>query len=181
MTLIATDTSIPGAKLLTLDRYSDDRGFFKETYSQKKYDALGITDAFMQDNVSLSYQNVVRGLHAAPATSKLVHVLLGEIWDVIVDARPDSPAYGTWEGFNLSDGNQAQLYIPEGCLHGFIALTERVVFLYKVSAPYDPKTEYGVRWNDPTLGIPWPLQANPIVSKKDQDLPLFQMRKEASC
>ena len=173
MALQTRDTTIAGARLFFPDVFEDDRGFFKETYSAGKYRALGLTDEFVQDNVSMSKKNVIRGLHGDPEMSKLVTVLRGEIWDVIADARKDSPTYGKWEGFDLSENNHVQLYIPKGCVHGFIALTDNVVLSYKHSALYNPQREFAYRWNSPSLAITWPLTGDPIMSVKDQAAPLF--------
>lgn len=168
MALQAKDTTLRDARLFQPDVYEDDRGFFKEIYSTAKYRALGLDDEFVQDSVSYSSRNVIRGLHGDTAMSKLVQVLRGKIWDVIVDARRDSPTCGRWQGFYLSEHNHTQLYIPAGFLHGFLALTEDVVFVYKHGSLYDPATEFGARWDDPSLAIAWPLAGPPRVSAKDQ-------------
>lgn len=173
MALQARDISIFGARLLTPDVFDDERGFFKELYSRSKYQAFGITDEFVQDNVSVSARNVVRGLHGDPQNSKLVNVLRGKAWDVVVDIRKESPTYLSWESFELSADNHAQLYIPKGCLHGFLALTDDVVFIYKNSALYDPQREFAYRWDSPALAITWPLTTPPIMSPKDQSAPEF--------
>ena len=154
------------------DVFADERGFFKETYSTVKYRALGLTDEFVQDSVSFSAKNVVRGLHGDRVMSKLVQVLRGEIWDVIVDLRPGSPTYRKWESFVLSEHNHIQLYIPAGFLHGFLARTDNVVFAYKHGALYDPAREFSVRWDDPTLAITWPIVGEPVVSARDRAAPL---------
>jgi dTDP-4-dehydrorhamnose 3,5-epimerase len=151
----------------------DNRGFFKETYVRSKYAALGITDTFVQDSVSVSWRNVLRGLHGDPDMSKLVQVFEGEVYDVVVDARPSSPTFGRWEAFRLSSDNHLQLYIPAGCLHGFQALSDRVVFSYKQSAEYDPAREISALWNDAALGIEWPEPGRAIVSEKDKQNGLF--------
>ncbi|HET9393803.1 MAG TPA: dTDP-4-dehydrorhamnose 3,5-epimerase [Candidatus Rubrimentiphilum sp.] len=161
-------TRIAGVLCLELAAFPDRRGLFKETYVRSKYESLGITDAFVQDNVSVSRLNVVRGLHGDPEMSKLVQVLYGKAFDVIVDARPGSQTFGQWQSFELSDENHRQLYVPRGCLHGFQALTDGVVFAYKQSAEYDPQRERAVLWNDPALGIEWPAAAAAIVSERDQ-------------
>jgi dTDP-4-dehydrorhamnose 3,5-epimerase len=122
----------------------------------------------VQDNVSFSKRNVLRGLHGDPEMAKLVQVLRGEAWDVVVDARRGSPTYGKWHGVTLSETNHAQLYIPKGCLHGFLAVSDDVVFTYKQTAYYAPEREIAARWNDPALAIAWPLSGDPIVSAKDQ-------------
>lgn len=160
-------TKLPDAILLKLRAFGDDRGWFKESYVRSKYHALGITDDFVQDNVSFSRRGVLRGLHADPMMSKLVYVLKGEVFDVIVDARSGSPAYGSWEGIRLSAEEHTQLYIPAGFLHGFLALSDEVVFCYKQSAQYAPDREIGVRYDDAGIGIEWPLTQPPIVSEKD--------------
>lgn len=174
MALQVNETNLRDARLFVPDVFKDDRGFFKETYSTVKYRALGLTDEFVQDSVSFSAKNVLRGLHCDPAMSKLVQVLRGEIWDVIVDLRKGSPTYRQWQGFSLSEHNHTQLYIPAGFLHGFLAQTDDVVFAYKHSALYDPKREFSVRWNDPTLAIAWPLTGEPRVSARDQAAPLLE-------
>ncbi|HLI97513.1 MAG TPA: dTDP-4-dehydrorhamnose 3,5-epimerase [Candidatus Baltobacteraceae bacterium] len=168
------ETSIPGARIIVPRAWSDDRGFFKETYVRSKYHALGIADEFVQDSTSTSLRNVLRGLHADPEMSKLVHVLRGEVFDVIVDGRKDSPAFGRWESVRLTSANHMQLYIPAGCLHGFLVLSQDAIFCYKQSAEYAPQREIGVRWDDPSLAIEWPdLGSLPVVSAKDRGNRLF--------
>ena len=166
-------TRIAGALLLEPAAFPDRRGLFKETYVRSKYESLGISDTFVQDNVSVSRLNVVRGLHTDREMSKLVEVLYGNAFDVIVDARPGSATFGQWQSFELSAENHHQLYVPRGCLHGFQALTDGVVFAYKQSAEYDPKRERAVLWNDPALGIDWPSPAAAIVSERDLRNGLF--------
>lgn len=173
MAITTIDTMFDAAKIFVPDVYEDDRGFFKETYSIAKYNAVGLTDTFYQDSVSSSARNVVRGLHYDFKMSKFVQVLRGKIWDVIVDIRSTSPTHLRWQGFYLSEFNHRQLYIPAGFAHGFIALTDDVVFSYKHGAPYDPTSEGAIRWNDPGLAIEWPLVGEPRVSLKDQRAPLL--------
>ena len=173
MALQARDTTLADARLFIPDVYEDDRGFFKETFSTAKYRALGLLDDFVQDSVSFSSKNVIRGLHGDPEMSKLVTVLRGKIWDVIVDLRKGSPTYLKWEGFELSEDNHAQLYIPKGFAHGFIALTDDVVFSYKHGALHNAQREFAYRWNDPTFAITWPLTGEPHLSAKDQAAKLF--------
>jgi dTDP-4-dehydrorhamnose 3,5-epimerase len=173
MALQARDTTITGARLFSPDVFKDDRGFFKETYTTSKYQALGLTDEFVQDSMSFSAKNVLRGLHGDPEMSKLVNVLRGKVWDVIVDVRKESPTFLKWEGFELSEDNHAQLYIPKGCAHGFLTLTGDVVFAYKHGALYNPQREFAYRWNDPTFAITWPLTTDPLMSAKDKAAPLF--------
>ena len=167
------ETIFADAFVFVPDVFEDDRGFFKETYNRDRYRAAGLLDEFVQDSVSVSTQNVIRGLHTDPEMSKLVQVLRGKIWDVIADVRAGSPTFGRWQGFYLSEINHRQLYIPPGFAHGFLALTDDVVFSYKHGAMYDPKRERAIRWNDPTLAIAWPLVGLPRVSAKDQAAPLF--------
>jgi dTDP-4-dehydrorhamnose 3,5-epimerase len=173
MALQTRETTLADARLFSPDVYPDERGFFKETYSTAKYRALGLLDDFVQDSVSFSSKNVIRGLHCDPEMSKLVTVLRGKIWDVIVDLRSDSPTYLKWEGFELSEDNHVQLYIPKGFAHGFIALTDNVIFSYKHGALYDAQREFAYRWNDPTFAIIWPLVGEPRISTKDQAAKLF--------
>ena len=166
-------TMFAEAKIFVPDVYEDDRGFFKETYATQKYRALGLMDDFVQDSVSFSTRNVIRGLHYDPAMSKFVQVLRGKIWDVIVDIRSSSQTYGKWQGFYLSEHNHKQLYIPAGFAHGFLALSDDVVFSYKHGSLYDPKTEGAVRWNDPQIAVAWPLVGEPRLSLKDIEAPLL--------
>lgn len=173
MAIQVRETTLADARIIVPDVYEDDRGFFKETYSTAKYRALGIVDDFVQDSVSFSAKNTIRGLHGDPEMSKLITILRGKIWDVIVDVREGSRTYGKWEGFYLSEHNHVQLYIPKGFAHGFLALTDDVVFSYKHGALYDAKREFAYRWNDPTFAIAWPLVGEPRVSAKDQAAPLF--------
>lgn len=169
----AKPITIAGALLIAPDVFADERGFFKESFSAQRYRAIGLTEAFVQDNVSVSKKHVLRGLHGDARMSKLVQVLRGEAFDVIVDVRKNSPTYGLWEGFSLTEDNHAQLYIPAGCLHGFMAMTNDVILSYKQSATYDPTHEFSVRWNDPTLGVVWPLVGEPKLSAKDAAAPLL--------
>lgn len=159
---------IAGALLVTPTVYTDARGSFAEIFSSARYAEAGVADAFVQDNLSISRRDVLRGLHGDPRMSKLVQVLSGEAFDVIADAREESPTYGRWYGTVLEASERGQLYVPKGCLHGFLALSDEVVFLYKQSALYDPSSEFGVAWNDPEFAIQWPLEGRaPILSAKD--------------
>lgn len=173
MALQARETTLADARLFFPDVFEDDRGFFKETYSTAKYQGLGLLDEFVQDSVSVSSKNVLRGLHGDPEMSKLVTVLRGKIWDVIVDVRKGSPTYCKWEGFYLNEHNHVQLYIPKGFAHGFLALTDDVVFSYKHGALHNAQREFAYRWNDPTFAITWPLVGDPRISAKDQTARLF--------
>lgn len=168
---------ILGALLLRPDVFGDDRGYFKETYSRGRYREAGVTEEFVQDNVSLSRRGTLRGLHGDPRMAKLVQVLAGEAFDVLVDARPESPTYGKWYGECLRANEHAQLYIPAGCLHGFLALADDTLLAYKQSALYDPSQEIGVAWNDPTIDVAWPLDGiTPLISKKDRQNPPLSSR-----
>ena len=167
------DTPFDDAKIYVPDVFEDDRGFFKETYNEKRYRDAGLTDTFVQDSVSFSTRNVIRGLHFQAGMSKFVQVLRGKIWDVIVDVRDGSATFGKWHGFYLSEHNHRQLYVPEGFAHGFLSLTDDTIFNYKHGALYDPKLERAVRWNDPELAIAWPLAGPARVSPKDEAAPLF--------
>jgi dTDP-4-dehydrorhamnose 3,5-epimerase len=159
---------IDGALLIVPRVFSDERGYFKETYSRERYREAGIHDTFVQDNFSRSRQDVLRGLHGDPRMAKLVQVLHGSAFDVIADPRPDSPTYGRWHGEYLRADEHRQLYIPVGCLHGFLALEDDTILTYKQSATYDPAQELGVAWDDPTFAIAWPLEGRaPLLSPKD--------------
>ncbi len=165
------ETMFDEAKILVPDVFEDDRGFFKETYNQRRYADAGFHDQFVQDSVSFSMRNVLRGLHFQPGMSKLVQVLRGKIFDVLVDTREDSATYGKWQGVYLSEINHRQLYIPDGFANGFLTLTDDVVFSYKHGALYDPAQERAIRWNDPSIGVTWPFTSQPRVSAKDQRAP----------
>jgi dTDP-4-dehydrorhamnose 3,5-epimerase len=159
---------IEGALLLVPRVFEDERGYFKETYAAPRYRDAGIAEEFVQDNVSLSGRHVLRGLHADRRMSKIVQVLSGSAFDVIADVRAASPTKGRWWGTTLKAGDHSQLYIPAGCLHGFLALEAGTLLSYKQSATYDPAAEIGVAWDDPDLAIAWPLEgATPGLSAKD--------------
>lgn len=155
--------------LLSLPTHRDDRGYFEETFAVPRYAAAGIGEAFVQDNLSFSRRGVLRGLHGdTRRTSKVVSVLAGDAYDVIADVRPDSPTRGRWCGVTLKASEHRQVYVPAGCLHGFLALSEGVLLLYKQSQVYDPACEIAVRWDDPDLAIAWPLSGEPpILSERD--------------
>lgn len=174
MPIVELATKFDTAKIFIPEVFEDDRGFFKETYATEKYRALGLMDAFVQDSVSFSTRNVLRGLHYDFTMSKLVQVLRGKIWDVIVDLRAASPTYLQWQGFYLSEFNHRQLFIPPGFAHGFIALADDVVFNYKHGSLYDPGREGSIRWDDPELSLPWPLTGAARISAKDRAAPLLK-------
>ena len=159
------------------ERHGDHRGFFAETYSRRQYAELGINVDFVQDNHSLSREvGTLRGLHfqAPPhAQAKLVRCGRGALFDVAVDIRRGSPTYGRWEGYELTAENGDQLYIPVGFAHGFVTLEPDSEIVYKCSDYYAPETEGAVLWNDPDIGIDWPIDTAPILSDKDAVAPLF--------
>ncbi|MGH7156268.1 MAG: dTDP-4-dehydrorhamnose 3,5-epimerase [Acetobacteraceae bacterium] len=167
--------AIPDVLLITPDRYSDGRGFFSETWSQRRYATAGIPGPFVQDNHSLSAQpGTIRGLHAQIAPNvqgKLVRVVRGAIWDVAVDIRHGSPNFGRHVGGTLTAENWRQLWIPGGFLHGYCTLEPGTEVVYKVTADYDREAERGVIWDDPDLRIPWPLDGDALLSDKDRALP----------
>lgn len=168
----AEDTHLKGVRLLTPKVFGDDRGFFMETFNRRKAQEVGIPADFVQDNHSYSQRGVLRGLHYQYPTwqGKLVRVVLGEIFDVAVDIRPDSPTYGQWYGATLSDTNKQQLYVPEGFAHGFCVTSEDAHVLYKCTTLYKPEEDAGILWNDPDIGIDWPVDT-PILSAKDEKAP----------
>ena len=164
-------TTFADARVFVPDVFADDRGFFKETWSDPKYAALGLDLHFAQDSSSRSARNVLRGLHYDFRMAKLVQCLHGRIWDVIVDLRRESPTYLQWEGFELTDRNHKQLFVPAGFGHGFLALDDDVVVYYKNSVPYDAKSEGAVSWRNPRIGVRWPLDGEPRLSAKDAAVP----------
>lgn len=166
------ETPLSGVIELRPPVHGDGRGFFLETYHRAKFEELGIRNDFVQDNHSLSVKGTLRGLHyqLRQAQAKLCRVVEGEVFDVAVDIRANSPNFGKWTSVILSAELKNELYIPAGFAHGFLALTERVQFLYKCSDYYNPGDEHGIVWDDVDLAIPWPTTA-PIVSAKDAKLP----------
>ena len=163
-------------KLIRPKRFGDERGWFSETYHRDRYAEAGITATFVQDNHSMSRDvGTLRGLHwqAPPfAQAKLVRCVRGAIWDVAVDARAGSPTFGRWVAAELSAANGHQLFVPAGFAHGFVTIQPDTEVEYKVSGQYAREAEGGVMWNDPALGLPWPLDGRaPILSAKDQVLP----------
>jgi dTDP-4-dehydrorhamnose 3,5-epimerase len=167
-----TKTKIPKVLVFEPDVFGDARGFFLETFSQKRYEQAGIKLAFVQDNVSFSAKNVLRGLHFQYPHSqgKLVQVLSGEVFDVAVDIRIGSPTFGLWVGEILSVNNHKQIYIPPGFAHGFCVLSEMAMFSYKCTDYYSRADEAGIIFNDPDLNIEWTVAA-PVVSVKDARYP----------
>ena len=165
-------TELPGVVVIEPDVHRDGRGFFLETYHAEKYRAAGIAGPFVQDNVTQSAGRTVRGLHLqlARPQGKLIRVIEGEIYDVAVDVRRGSPHFGRWVGVTLSGDNFAQCYVPPGFAHGFCVVSARALVEYKCTDLYDPASELGISWNDPALGIRWPI-TDPILSDRDQHNP----------
>ena len=171
----AIETAIPGVLILEPRVFGDARGFFFESFNQRVFDELtGTNHSFVQDNHSRSAKGVLRGMHfqTQQAQGKLVRVVRGKVFDVAVDIRKDSPAYGQWFGLELSEENQRMLWVPPGLAHGFLVLSDTAEFLYKTTEYYAPQYEASLAWNDPTVNIDWPLADNGIVepqlSAKDQ-------------
>lgn len=165
--------AIPEVILVEPQRFGDARGFFMESYQHETFAANGITPPFVQDNHSRSAKGVLRGLHFQNepfAQGKLLKVVIGEIYDVAVDIRRGSPTYGQWVGETLSAENGRLLYVPPGFAHGFCVLSESADLIYKTSNYYHPESEKGIIWNDPQIGIEWPISA-PLLSARDKELP----------
>jgi dTDP-4-dehydrorhamnose 3,5-epimerase len=165
------ETSLPGVLLIEPAVFGDHRGYFQETWNRQKFEAQGLRLDFVQDNLSFSSRGILRGLHFQNpnAQGKLVQALVGEVFDVAVDIRQGSPSFGKWFGARLSAENHLMMYVPEGFAHGFCVLSETALFAYKCTDSYNPKAEFSIRWNDPEIGIDWPLEGAPTLSAKDQD------------
>ena len=172
MQLIATD--IEDVRIIEPQVFTDSRGYFLETYHGSRFELVGLADAFVQDNLSYSVKNTLRGLHfqVTHPQSKLVQVISGEIFDVAVDIRPTSPTFGRWVSVHLSEKNKRQVFIPAGFAHGFCVLCEVARVFYKCSDFYDPDDEGGILWSDPAIGINWPT-TTPLLSAKDSRLSLI--------
>ena len=172
-----SETALPGVLLVKPRRIGDARGYFVETYSRAAYAELGVTADFVQDNQSLSATpGTLRGLHfqrPPHAQAKLVRVLKGSIFDVAVDLRVGSPHFGRWCGATLTADGDEQLFVPRGFAHGFVTLEENTEVQYKVTAPYDPSMERAIRWDDPAIGIDWPIRDGLTLSDKDRAAPLL--------
>src|SRR6266568_1989144 len=163
-------TKIPEVLVFEPEVFGDERGFFLESYNQKTFEGFGLKRNFVQDNHSRSARNVLRGLHyqIQQPQGKLVRVVSGAIWDVAVDVRRSSPTFGQWAGEELSAENKRMFWIPEGFAHGFVVISESADVLYKATNFYAPASERSLLWNDPELGIDWPLAGEPLLSKKDR-------------
>jgi dTDP-4-dehydrorhamnose 3,5-epimerase len=166
------ETALPGVLLLEPRVFGDERGFFMETWSQAAFADAGLSMSFVQDNHSRSSRGVLRGLHyqvGDAAQGKLVRVTAGAVFDVVVDLRRSSPTFGKWVGYELSAANKRMLWVPEGFAHGFLTLQDGTDFLYKCTRAYAPAHERAIRWDDPAIGIAWPLgDIAPQLSGKDQ-------------
>jgi dTDP-4-dehydrorhamnose 3,5-epimerase len=172
------ETRIPDLSLIEPDVHGDERGFFVETFRESELPGLGIDVQFLQDNHSRSGKRVLRGIHMQRGQAKLVRCPVGRIWDVAVDLRPDSPTYMQWEGYELDGVAHRQLYIPDGFGHGFCVLSDSADVIYRVSDYYDPELETGIAWDDPEIGIEWPI-ADPVLSQRDSSSPTLAEAGEA--
>ncbi|WP_410209796.1 dTDP-4-dehydrorhamnose 3,5-epimerase [Aquirhabdus sp.] len=174
----ALHLAIPEVVLFTPKFFGDDRGFFYESFIQTAFEeATGLKRSFIQDNHSKSQRGVLRGLHYQldpMAQGKLVRVIQGEVFDVAVDIRKNSPTFGKWVGEVLSAENRKQLWVPEGFAHGFVTLSETAEFVYKTTNLYSPAHERAIIWNDPDLAIDWPIDMQPLLSGKDEQALLFK-------
>lgn len=166
------DTNLEGLVLIEPEVHGDERGFLVETFRAEAWRELGVDAEFVQDNHSRSGRGTLRGLHfqTSPGQAKLIRCLGGRIFDVGVDLRRDSPTYGRWEGHELDDVRHRQLFIPIGFAHGFCVLSETADVAYKLSSHYDPATEGGIAWDDPEIGVEWPIP-DPILSERDKRAP----------
>lgn len=169
------DADLPGVKIIEPDVYTDHRGAFLETWNARDYGKKGLNVSFVQDNLSRSRRHVLRGLHFQNPRpqGKLISVLKGEVFDVVVDIRTHSETFGEWTSIMLSAENARQLYVPEGFAHGLLVTSEEALFHYKCTDFYHPDTEGVIRWNDPTLDIDWPVD-DPVLSECDRDAPLLE-------
>lgn len=170
-----TETGIPGLLVVDVKLHRDERGYFMESYNKAAFQEAGLFYDFVQENQSASVRGVLRGLHfqRQHPQAKLVRVLRGQVFDVAVDLRRDSPCYGRWFGIELSGGNKRQLLIPRGFAHGFLVMSPEAEFSYLCDDLYHPGDEGGIIYNDPDLAIQWPQAGELIISEKDRRLPLF--------
>lgn len=179
--MIIETTPLPGLLRVQPDVFGDERGFFQETWHQRRYAEVGLDRQFVQDNLSWSRRGILRGLHFQNPgpQGKLVYVLQGEVFDVAVDVRADSPTFGQWYGETLSAENHRQLFVPEGFAHGFCVTSETALFAYKCTGFYDPGSEHSLLWNDPDIGIRWPLEQPELSPKDRQGRPLGDFPRDA--
>lgn len=176
MSVTVVKTVLPEVLILQPKVFGDDRGFFYESFNAQDFaEATGLQRDFVQDNHSKSARHVLRGLHyqIQQPQGKLVRVVAGRVFDVAVDIRRSSDNFGKWVGVELSADNKRQLWIPEGFAHGFVVLSDSAEFLYKTTDYYAPEHERSLRWDDPAIGIEWPLEGKPLLSKKDAEAPAF--------
>ena len=180
-----TDTSIEGVCIIEPTVFGDSRGYFMETYEKRDFEEIGIVGEFVQDNQSKSTKGVLRGLHyqKEDTQAKIVRCIKGEVFDVAVDLRPNSPSYGKWVGVTLSEENKKMFYIPRGFAHGFLVLSDEAEFCYKVDNWYNHEAEGGLLWNDPDIGIEWPevpgmSKDEYLTSEKDAHWPSLKELKE---
>ena len=159
-------TDLEGVLLIRPDVFRDHRGFYVETYKAVLYAEHGIDVTFVQDDISVSRKNVLRGIHGDPETCKLISCLWGEFFLVVLDGRPESPHFGKWQSFTLSAANRLQVYVPAGYGNGHLVLSETAVFHYKQSTYYHPEKQFTYKWDDPRFNIPWPC-TDPIISERD--------------
>ena len=173
------ETSIDGVFVIEPKKYGDNRGYFMETYKELDFNQAGLNYKFVQDNQSKSKQGVLRGLHFQKRfpQAKLVRCIEGEVFDVCVDLRKDSPTYGKWEGVILSEEKGNQFMIPRGFAHGFVVLSKNATFCYKCDDFYHPEDDEGIRWDDPDIGIDWPNVGEILLSEKDKARPLLRDSK----
>ena len=174
------ETKLPGVLVFEPKVFGDERGFFMETWHAERYEEAGLPSRFVQDNLSFSQRGVLRGLHFQnpDQQGKFVYVLQGEAYDVAVDIRVGSPTFGEWTAVTISSENKRQFYVPEGFAHGFLVTSDSALFAYKCTAKYNAKAEAGVLWNDPEIGIEWPVDT-PVLSEKDRSaLSLGEMHVE---
>jgi len=174
------DTSLPGVVLLTPKLFGDQRGFFLEAWNRRRFREHGLDVDFVQDNISLSRKGILRGLHFQnpQPQGKLVQVLHGEVFDVAVDIRRGSPTFGRWWGAFLSSINLQQIYIPEGFAHGFCVMSDTALFFYKCTNFYNPSAEFTLQWDDPDLGIAWPVEDPELSAKDSEGVRLRDMPRE---
>jgi dTDP-4-dehydrorhamnose 3,5-epimerase len=176
-----TKTPLSGVVIVETRVFGDERGFFTETYNQQRFESVGLPSSFVQDNHSRSSKGVLRGLHYQfpQWQGKLVRVLSGAIFDVAVDIRSDSRTFGKWYGLELNDENRLQLYVPPGFAHGFATLSDTADVSYKCTSLYKPEDDAGIVWNDPDIGIEWPI-SDPLVSEKDAAAPRLSQINHSS-
>ena len=173
------ETSLPGVLILEPKLHGDSRGFFLESYREDTLKELGINERFIQDNHSRSTRGVLRGLHyqLTQPQGKLVRVASGAVFDVAVDVRHDSPTFGQWYGATLDEGSMRMMFIPPGFAHGFVVLSNTADFIYKCTDYYHPQSEQGILWNDPAIGIEWPIE-DVQLSERDINNPLLKDQSE---